>query len=134
MAFTTGQSRLLASGLLHACLTRTLSALSRGASWTSPLPALASPIVAGTIALCATFLAYRLTQRARQDTVADGFRHGQTISASLVSLAHGTGDAQKTMGVIPLVLISAGHRTAGSRPPVWVILASAHLGFALSTT
>lgn len=86
------------------------------------LPALASPFVAGVVALVATYLAYTLTRRARADKVADGFRHGQTISASMVSLAHGTGDAQKTMGVITLVLIASGHLTAGSNPPVWVIL------------
>lgn len=86
------------------------------------LPAFASPFVAGVVALVATYLAYTLTRRARADKVADGFRHGQTISASMVSLAHGTGDAQKTMGVITLVLIASGHLTAGSNPPVWVIL------------
>ena len=50
----------------------------------------------------------------------------------MVSLAHGTGDAQKTMGVITLVLISSGHLPAGSGPPVWVIV-TAGLAIALGT-
>src|ERR1700743_2161878 len=51
-----------------------------------------------------------------------GFRHAQTVSASLVSLAHGTNDAQKTMGVITLTLIVAGYQAANTSPQVWVIL------------
>ncbi len=96
------------------------------------LPALASPIVCGVVALAATYLAYTITRRGRREVVTTGFRHGQTISASMVSLAHGTGDAQKTMGVITLVLITSGHLRHGSGPPVWVI-AAAGLAIALGT-
>ncbi|TCC64667.1 inorganic phosphate transporter [Kribbella pittospori] len=96
------------------------------------VPAVAAPIVAGVVALLGTFLAYKITQRARQKSVEDGFRAGQIASASLVSLAHGTGDAQKTMGVITLVLITSGSLAQGSGPPVWVIL-SAGLAIAAIT-
>jgi PiT family inorganic phosphate transporter len=51
-----------------------------------------------------------------------GFRRGQTLSASMVALAHGTGDAQKTMGIITLVLISSGNLASKSGPPWWVVL------------
>ncbi|WP_410789379.1 anion permease [Kribbella sp. C-35] len=88
------------------------------------IPAVAAPIVAGVVALLGTFLAYKITARARKKSVDDGFRAGQIASASLVSLAHGTGDAQKTMGVITLVLITSGSLASGSRPPLWVILAA----------
>ncbi|MFI6345703.1 anion permease [Streptomyces sp. NPDC050560] len=97
------------------------------------LPAVASPLVAGVGALFATYLAYRLTERARASRVDRGFRAGQVVSASLVSLAHGTNDAQKTMGVITLTLISAGALDSGSGPPVWVI-ASAGLAMGLGTS
>ncbi|MER6786620.1 inorganic phosphate transporter [Streptomyces sp. NPDC000658] len=96
------------------------------------IPAVASPLVAGGAALIATYLAYRLTARARQKPVAEGFRIGQIASASLVSLAHGTNDAQKTMGVITLTLISAGALGPDAGPPVWVI-ASAGLAIGLGT-
>jgi PiT family inorganic phosphate transporter len=86
------------------------------------VPAVASPIVCGIVAAVGTFLAYKLTQRARRSSVNRGFRHGQTVSASMVALAHGTGDAQKTMGIITLVLISSGRLGANSGPPWWVVL------------
>ncbi|MGH8862592.1 MAG: inorganic phosphate transporter [Jatrophihabitantaceae bacterium] len=96
------------------------------------VPAVSSPIVCGVVALIGTFLAYRLTRRARGDSVSRSFKYGQTVSASMVSLAHGTGDAQKTMGIITLVLISAGSLSAGSGPPVWVVVC-AGLAIALGT-
>ncbi len=96
------------------------------------LPAVVSPLVAGIAAMLATFLAYRITHRAQQGPVTSSFRHGQTISASLVSLAHGTNDAQKTMGVITLTLITTGALAAGSSPPYWVI-ASAGIAIGLGT-
>jgi PiT family inorganic phosphate transporter len=86
------------------------------------IPAVASPIVAGVVAMVATYLAYVITRRGRQERVTRGFRFGQVASASLVSLAHGTNDAQKTMGVITLTLISAGILSHGSGPPWWVVL------------
>ncbi|MFJ5996293.1 anion permease [Streptomyces sp. NPDC092370] len=96
------------------------------------VPAVASPVVAGVAALLATHLAYRLTDRAREDSVTRGFRIGQIASASLVSLAHGTNDAQKTMGVITLTLISVGALGHDAGPPLWVI-ASAGLAIGLGT-
>jgi inorganic phosphate transporter, PiT family len=86
------------------------------------VPAVLSPIVAGVVALVGTYLAYRITARADQSTVGSGFKVGQVVSASMVSLAHGTNDAQKTMGIITLTLITAGTLPAGSAPPIWVIL------------
>lgn len=96
------------------------------------LPALLSPAVAGLLAAVATYLAFRLTARAAPDTVTRGSRVGQTVSASMVALAHGTNDAQKTMGVITLTLITAGVLAPGSVPPFWVIL-TAGLAIALGT-
>jgi inorganic phosphate transporter, PiT family len=85
------------------------------------IPAVAAPLIAGLAAMIATYLAYTLTRRARQASVIRGFRLGQVASASLVSLAHGTNDAQKTMGVITLTLVSAGALAPASGPPLWVI-------------
>jgi inorganic phosphate transporter, PiT family len=96
------------------------------------VPALAAPLVAAIAATAATYLAYALTSRTRDDTRTRGFRAGQVVTASLVSLAHGTNDAQKTMGVITLTLITAGSLPAGSVPPLWVII-SAGVAIALGT-
>jgi PiT family inorganic phosphate transporter len=94
------------------------------------LPALLSPFIAGAVAVLATFIAYRVTRMATIAGSERGFRHAQTVSASLVSLAHGTNDAQKTMGVITLTLIVAGYQTANTGPQLWVILAC---GVAIAT-
>jgi PiT family inorganic phosphate transporter len=52
------------------------------------------------------------------------FRHAQILSACLLSCAHGTNDAQKTMGIITAVLVAGGYEHT-FRVPDWVILASA---------
>ncbi len=62
------------------------------------VPAVLSPIIAGGVALAGTFAAYRLIRRLGEREAIRGYRRGQIGSASLVSLAHGTNDAQKTMG------------------------------------
>jgi PiT family inorganic phosphate transporter len=96
------------------------------------IPALASPLVAGIAAMTATYFAYRITRGRDPEGTKRGFRYGQIASASLVSLAHGTNDAQKTMGVITLTLIAAGNLDSGADPPTWVI-ASAGTAIALGT-
>ena len=85
------------------------------------LPLALSPIVAGIVALVATRFAYRITAHGAPDIVANGFRRCQVVSASLVALAHGTNDAQKTMGVITLALITVNALPTNSAPPTWVI-------------
>lgn len=89
------------------------------------LPAFLAPLVAGIVAYTATKLAYRLTRRPTGKNQRGGFRVGQIFTSSLVALAHGTNDAQKTMGVITLALIAGGFLSAGSGPPFWVILVCA---------
>jgi PiT family inorganic phosphate transporter len=89
------------------------------------IPATLSPVIAGIIAAIGTYLVYRVT-RSVDDRVRDrGFRIGQVGSAAMVSLAHGTNDAQKTMGVITLALIANGSIQAGSMAPTWVIVSCA---------
>ncbi|WP_416485159.1 anion permease [Streptomyces sp. CL12] len=96
------------------------------------LPAVAAPVVAGVAALVATRLSYKAGTETEGEATRKGFRVGQVASAALVSLAHGTNDAQKTMGVITLALIAGGAIAPGSNPPTWVIL-SAGLAIALGT-
>ena len=96
------------------------------------LPAVASPVVAGVAAWAATKVAYRITAKGAENTNAKGFKYGQIASASLVSLAHGTNDAQKTMGIITLTLVTAGVLVPGANPPLWVIVSSG-IAIALGT-
>jgi PiT family inorganic phosphate transporter len=96
------------------------------------LPAIAAPIVAGVAAMLATRFSYALSNNAGGKAADKGFRVGQIASAGLVSLAHGTNDAQKTMGIITLALIAGGSIAPDSDPPTWVIL-SAGLAIAMGT-
>ncbi|MFJ4169420.1 anion permease [Paenarthrobacter sp. NPDC089714] len=95
------------------------------------LPAVFAPLIAGGVAYICTRLAYALTSRHNPETgdkltqKRGGFRTGQIFTSSLVALAHGTNDAQKTMGIITLVLIAAGTQAPGSGPQFWVIAACA---------
>jgi inorganic phosphate transporter, PiT family len=92
------------------------------------VPAVASPFIAGIVAAAGTWLVYRLTRRVEKKRREDGFRWGQIVTASLVALAHGTGDAQKTMGVIALALITTGHLTGDVKKdglPFWIIFSCA---------
>ena len=96
------------------------------------IPAVLSPVIAGLVAACGTWLLYRITRSLTDGARRHGFRIGQIGSACVVSLAHGTNDAQKTMGVITLALIANGTLAKGSNAPVWVITCCA-LAIALGT-
>ncbi|NHC14841.1 inorganic phosphate transporter [Motilibacter deserti] len=96
------------------------------------LPALLAPVAAGLVAGLGTYLAYKITSNVSQNVRDKGFKAGQIGSASLVSLAHGTNDAQKTMGIIALALIAHGSLDEGADPPFWVI-ASCAVAISLGT-
>lgn len=99
------------------------------------IPAVAAPIIAGIVAACGTWLVYRITRSVLAKRRETGFRWGQIATASLVALAHGTNDAQKTMGVIALALITTGHLGGNVKEdglPFWVI-ASCAIAIGLGT-
>ncbi|MGW4158935.1 anion permease [Streptomyces sp. NPDC004788] len=96
------------------------------------IPAVAAPIVAGIAATLGTRLTYAIGKDKNGKAQEKGYRAGQIASAGLVSLAHGTNDAQKTMGIITLALVAGGVLAPGSNPPVWVIV-SAGTAIALGT-
>jgi PiT family inorganic phosphate transporter len=98
------------------------------------VPAVASPVVAGLIAAAGVYLIYRIVRSFREQQVEREFRWAQVASSSMVALAHGTNDAQKTMGVISLALIANGTIKGGAdfSVPDWVVVACA-LAIALGT-
>jgi inorganic phosphate transporter, PiT family len=89
------------------------------------IPAILAPLLAFFVAGAAIGISYRIIGRLRPGPVSRGYRYGQVISGGLLALAHGTNDAQKTMGVITLALIAHGSLGAGADPPTWVIASSA---------
>src|SRR6202035_2185200 len=104
---------------------------AHGVIWTGVvsrvlIPALVSVVLAGLVGAVGTWLVYRFNRGVPEQRSEAVFRRGQIFSASLVSLAHGTNDAQKTMGVIFLALISHGAVSrSAALPPFWVIFACA---------
>ena len=127
LGIPSSSSHALFGGLIGAALA---SLGMGGVVWTGVLakvviPALASPIVAGLVATVGTALVYFFTNRVVEERKNRYFRWGQIGSASLVSLAHGTNDAQKTMGVIFLAMVATGHLHQDATIPFWVKAACA---------
>ena len=96
------------------------------------VPAVLSPVIAAIVAATGTWLVYRIAAPVADDRKHGGFRKGQVATASLMSLAHGTNDAQKTMGVIFLALVASGTLSNDDAIPLWV-KASCALAIALGT-
>jgi inorganic phosphate transporter, PiT family len=90
------------------------------------VPGLVAPVLAFAVAGFAILVAYRIVGRLPPGPVNRAYRLGQLVSGSMFSLAHGTNDAQKTMGIITLALIAHGDLSATDFDvPTWVIVSSA---------
>ena len=92
----------------------------------SPLAGLALGLIFMTVILW-VFARVKRVERLNR-----GFRAGQLFSAAAFSLGHGANDAQKTMGIILAVLISADQVPKDGHVPLWVVL-SAHTAIGLGT-
>lgn len=89
------------------------------------IPALIAPVLAFGVAGVGILICYRIVGRLAPGPVSRGYRLGQVLSGSMLALAHGTNDAQKTMGIITLALIANGNLGADAGVPMWVIVTSA---------
>ncbi|MEU5162249.1 inorganic phosphate transporter [Streptomyces sp. NPDC020875] len=127
-------SHALMGGLIGATVASVgFSSVNGGTVITKVLiPAIAAPLVAGLAGYIGTRLTYRIGRNTDLKSTDKGYKAGQIASAGLVSLAHGTNDAQKTMGVITLALVAGDILAPGSNPPMWVIV-SAGVAIALGT-
>lgn len=128
LGIPSSSSHALIGGIVGA----TIAAVGlRGVIWSGVVskvivPAVVAALLATLVGAVGTWLVYRTTRGVAEKRTERGFRRGQIGSASLVSLAHGTNDAQKTMGVIFLALMSYGAvSTMASVPPLWVIVSCA---------
>ncbi len=129
----TSSSHALIGGLLGAGVAKAgtgvivVSGVQRTVQWIVLAPLLG--LVAGVLAMFAvTWLTHRMDRR-----VADPlFRRLQLVSAAAYSLGHGANDAQKTMGIISVLLFSAGYLGSDFYVPIWVVLA-AHAAMGLGT-
>jgi PiT family inorganic phosphate transporter len=89
------------------------------------IPALIAPVLAFVAGAIAITVCYWVVGNLRPGPVTRGFRLGQVASGGLLALAHGTNDAQKTMGVIVLALVASGERSADAGVPTWVVVSAA---------
>ena len=96
------------------------------------IPAVMSPVIAAFVSCIGTWLVYRIAAPVSDERKHRTFRWGQVGTASLMSLAHGTNDAQKTMGVIFLALVASGAVDDSDSIPFWVKAACA-IAIALGT-
>ena len=120
-------SHALIGGVVGATIAAvgTEAVLSDGVIGKVLVPALVAPVLAFVVGGLAIVVCYRILGRQRPGPVTRGFRFGQVASGGLLALAHGTNDAQKTMGVIALALIANGNLANGADPPLWVIVSAA---------
>jgi inorganic phosphate transporter, PiT family len=89
------------------------------------IPSLIAPFAGLVIAAALMIAITWVIQRRSPGTVNRVFRRLQLVSGGFVAFTHGTNDAQKTMGIIALALITSGHLAPGSDPPTWVIVSAA---------
>jgi PiT family inorganic phosphate transporter len=89
------------------------------------IPAVVAPLLAFAVGGIAITICYWIVGRQRPGPVTRGFRYGQVLSGGMLALAHGTNDAQKTMGVITLALIANGNLSASADVPTWVVISAA---------
>ena len=121
-------SHALIGGVVGAALAAegTKAIVSGGLLGKVIVPALIAPTLAFVVAGLGILFAYNIIGRLRPGSVNRGFRLGQLGSSGLLALAHGTNDAQKTMGVICLALIAHGSLSADNFDvPTWVVISSA---------
>ncbi len=96
------------------------------------IPMVVSPLVGFTVAFLLMLAIMWVFRRSHPGKTNRGFRLAQTISAAAMALGHGLQDAQKTMGVIFLALVTAGYASTDDGLPWWVI-ASAATAISLGT-
>lgn len=97
------------------------------------LPLLTSPLVGFLMGYIVMSLLFELLRPFTQKLVNRGFSKLQILSAALMSYTHGNNDAQKSMGIITLALVSAGLLGKDAGIPIWVKIACA-LAMAFGTS
>ena len=117
-------SHALIGGLVGAALAASQTVQWSGVMDKVVVPMVLSPVVGFGLAYLAMVGLLWGFRRAQPHRANRNFRHAQIGSAALMAFGHGTQDAQKTMGVITLALVTSGH-LASFHVPIWVVLASA---------
>jgi inorganic phosphate transporter, PiT family len=124
LGIPSSSSHALIGGLVGAGIAKVgLSAIVWAGLGKTAAAIVLSPLLGFFLALLLVFVVSWIFVRATPFSVDRQFRIYQFISAALYSLGHGGNDAQKTMGVIAVLLYSQGFLGAMFHVPVWVVLA-----------
>lgn len=89
------------------------------------IPMVISPLVGFGVAYLVMVAILWIFRRSQPGRISRRFRIAQSLSAASMALGHGLQDAQKTMGIIVLALVTTGHHTQGGGVPLWVVLVCA---------
>jgi PiT family inorganic phosphate transporter len=116
-------SHALIGGIVGAVMAKAgAGALVAEGVWTTVAFIIVSPLLGFTLGSLLMVAVAWLFRGKRPQRVDSTFRRLQLVSAGLYSLGHGGNDAQKTIGIIWMLLIATGHAAAGDKfPPGWVI-------------
>ena len=111
-------SHALIGGLVGAALVSNETVLWSGVVQKVAIPMVISPMIGFTAAFMLTLLLQWLFRNSKRSKVGKGYKAGQIVAASAMSVGHGLQDAQKTMGVMTLALIVGGMHSGDSIPPL----------------
>ncbi len=127
-------SHALIGGIVGATLAKAGSSALIGAGIMKTVAfILVSPLLGfllGSLLMVAVAHLFREKSPLRIDRL---FRRGQLVSAALYSLGHGGNDAQKTIGIIWMLLVASGYVAAGDAAPPWWVIWSCYIAIALGT-
>ena len=124
LGLPSSSSHALIGGLVGAALASGELVYWSGVMQKVAIPMIISPLIGISAAFALTLLLQWIFRNTKKSKVGRGFKIGQVIAASAMSVGHGLQDAQKTMGVITLSLVVGGMHT-GDSIPVWVKIAAA---------
>jgi PiT family inorganic phosphate transporter len=127
-------SHALIGGIVGAVMAKSgAGSLIASGIWKTVLFIFVSPLLGFLLGSFMMFLVSQLFRRSTPSKVDRWFRRLQLVSAGAYSLGHGGNDAQKTIGIIWMLLIATGHLAVGATaPPMWVV-ASCYLAIGLGT-
>ena len=130
LGLPSSSSHALIGGLLGATIVGAgADQLNLAGIWNKVIiPLFTSPILGFTFAFGLVILLFWIFRRVQRRPLAAGFRKAQVLSAGFMAFAHGSNDAQKTMGIITLALVAAGILpNADTIPPAVIVLSATTL-------
>ena len=127
LGIPSSSSHALIGGLLGAVIVAvgTSAIIVDGVVGKVILPLAGSPIAGVIGGFLLMVILLNLFQRANPRRINERFRRLQVLSAAFMAFSHGSNDAQKTMGIMTLALISAGILPPDAKVPLWVIVLAA---------